>query len=121
MVTTYFVCLWSSVFFNTSPSQDTFIGFGGNVVREKVRDGAPWFVYSFQELIDELRPLEEDQTCDGTHTEQLEGYTNGWDKCTNGFTEKGFTNKSSVPVQLKLSIANGSDSAIRENDAQTLD
>ena len=118
MVSTY---LWSSVFFNASPSQDTFIGFGGNVVREKVRDGAPWFVYSFQELIDELRPLEEDQTCNGTHTEQLEGYTNGWDKCTNGFTEKGFTNKSSVPVQLKLSIANGSDSAIRENDAQTLD
>jgi phosphoserine phosphatase len=32
-----------------------FIGFGGNVIREKVRDGAPWFVNSFYLLIDELR------------------------------------------------------------------
>lgn len=36
------------------PLQDTFIGFGGNVVREKVKAGAPWYVYNFQELIDEL-------------------------------------------------------------------
>ena len=35
-------------------AQDTFIGFGGNVVREKVREGAPWFVSSFRELIQEL-------------------------------------------------------------------
>ncbi len=34
--------------------QDTFIGFGGNVVREKVRAGAPWYVYDFQDLIEEL-------------------------------------------------------------------
>jgi phosphoserine phosphatase len=34
---------------------DGFIGFGGNVVREKVRDGAAWFVNSFYQLIDELR------------------------------------------------------------------
>jgi len=34
---------------------DGFIGFGGNVVRETVRDNAPWFVNSFYELIDELR------------------------------------------------------------------
>jgi len=34
---------------------DGFIGFGGNVVRELVRDGAPWFVNSFYSLIDELR------------------------------------------------------------------
>jgi len=69
-------------------------------VREKVRDGAPWFVYSFQELIDELRPLEngqishgeqplengqisngeqplENSLSNGEHTEQIEGYTNG--------------------------------------------
>ena len=32
-----------------------FIGFGGNVIREKVRDNAPWFVTSFYELIDQLR------------------------------------------------------------------
>ncbi|CAF5080146.1 unnamed protein product, partial [Rotaria socialis] len=34
---------------------DGFIGFGGNVVREKVRDNAPWFVNSFYQLIDQLR------------------------------------------------------------------
>ena len=34
--------------------QDTFIGFGGNVVREKVKNNAPWFIYSFQDLIDAL-------------------------------------------------------------------
>lgn len=34
---------------------DGFIGFGGNVIREKVRDGAPWFVNSFYPLIEELR------------------------------------------------------------------
>jgi phosphoserine phosphatase len=34
---------------------DGFIGFGGNIIREKVRDGAPWFVNSFYTLIDELR------------------------------------------------------------------
>jgi len=34
---------------------DGFIGFGGHVIREKVRDGAPWFVNSFYLLIDELR------------------------------------------------------------------
>ena len=34
---------------------DGFIGFGGHVVREKVRDGSAWFVTSFYALIDELR------------------------------------------------------------------
>jgi phosphoserine phosphatase len=34
---------------------DGFIGFGGNVIREKVRDNAPWFVKSFYQLIDEFR------------------------------------------------------------------
>ena len=47
------------------------------MVREKVRDGAPWFVYSFQELIDELRPLENGQISNGEHVEQIEGYMNG--------------------------------------------
>lgn len=42
-----------------SPPADTFIGFGGNVVREKVMKEAPWFVYKFQDLITEL---EEDVT-----------------------------------------------------------
>ena len=38
----------------TLPFQDTFIGFGGNVVREKVKKNAPWFIYNFQDLIDAL-------------------------------------------------------------------
>lgn len=35
--------------------QDTFIGFGGNVVREKVKLQAPWFVTDFRELLQELQ------------------------------------------------------------------
>lgn len=31
------------------------IGFGGNVVREKVKQDADWFVHDMQELIDELK------------------------------------------------------------------
>ena len=34
---------------------DGFIGFGGNIIREKVRDNSPWFVTSFYQLTDELR------------------------------------------------------------------
>lgn len=34
--------------------QDAFIGFGGNVVREKVKAGAAWYIYSMEELIEEL-------------------------------------------------------------------
>lgn len=33
---------------------DAFIGFGGIAVREKVRDGADWFVYDFEEMIQVL-------------------------------------------------------------------
>lgn len=36
------------------PPADAFIGFGGNQVRETVRDNSEWFVYSFKELITEL-------------------------------------------------------------------
>ena len=34
--------------------KDGFIGFGGNVVREKVKKHSDWFVNSFEELIAEL-------------------------------------------------------------------
>lgn len=37
-----------------APPADAFIGFGGVVVRERVRREAKWFVTSFQELTDEL-------------------------------------------------------------------
>ena len=37
------------------PPADGFIGFGGNVVREKVKQNSDWFVYSFGELIDQLK------------------------------------------------------------------
>ena len=36
------------------PPADAFIGFGGVIVREKVKQGADWFVTDMQELIDEL-------------------------------------------------------------------
>lgn len=35
-----------------------FIGFGGNAVREKVRDGAPWYIYDILDLITELEKPE---------------------------------------------------------------
>ncbi|XP_068677952.1 phosphoserine phosphatase-like [Montipora foliosa] len=53
----------------TFPIADTFIGFGGNVVREKVKLQAPWFVTNFQELLQELPP---------SHT------LNGLEACING-------------------------------------
>ena len=34
--------------------KDAFIGYGGNVVRQKVKEDATWFVTDFQELIDIL-------------------------------------------------------------------
>ena len=34
--------------------QDAFVGFGGNQLREKVRENSGWYVTSFQEMIDEL-------------------------------------------------------------------
>ncbi|XP_065831336.1 phosphoserine phosphatase-like [Oscarella lobularis] len=37
------------------PPADTFIGFGGNRIRQRVKEEAPWFVTSFQELIDALQ------------------------------------------------------------------
>jgi phosphoserine phosphatase len=36
------------------PPADLMIGFGGVVVREKVRDHADWFVTDFKELADAL-------------------------------------------------------------------
>lgn len=36
------------------PPADAFIGFGGNQVRETVRDNSSWFVFSFKELITEI-------------------------------------------------------------------
>lgn len=40
------------------PPADAFIGFGGNQIRETVRDNCDWFVYSFKELISELPSAE---------------------------------------------------------------
>jgi len=37
-----------------APPADAFIGFGGNVIRKKVEQGAKWFAMSMQELIDQL-------------------------------------------------------------------
>lgn len=38
----------------TIPVTELFIGYGGNVVRESVKSGAPWFVTDFKELINAL-------------------------------------------------------------------
>lgn len=43
------------------PPADAFIGFGGVVVREKVRDAACWFVHDFEDMIrvvEEFAPME---------------------------------------------------------------
>ena len=104
-------------------------------MREKVKDGAPWFVYSFQELIDELRPLENGQLSNGqiSNGEHTEGYTNGAtveDKYTNGFTNSyanGYTDTSSELAHVKrktlpiVPVVNGVVSAIHENNVQKLD
>ncbi|ESO90563.1 hypothetical protein LOTGIDRAFT_164153 [Lottia gigantea] len=37
-----------------SPPASAFIGYGGNVVRENVKNNAKWFITDFQELITEL-------------------------------------------------------------------
>ncbi|XP_050414278.1 phosphoserine phosphatase [Patella vulgata] len=37
-----------------SPPAAAFIGYGGNIVREKVKSQAKWFVTDFQDLMDEL-------------------------------------------------------------------
>ncbi|XP_060594222.1 phosphoserine phosphatase-like [Ruditapes philippinarum] len=37
------------------PPADLFIGYGGNVQREKVKQNAPWFVTDFQDLIQPLQ------------------------------------------------------------------
>ncbi|KAL5013321.1 hypothetical protein ScPMuIL_007591 [Solemya velum] len=37
------------------PPADAFIGYGGNVIRETVKQKAPWFVTDFTELINELK------------------------------------------------------------------
>jgi phosphoserine phosphatase len=37
------------------PPADCFIGFGGIVERKAVKDGADWYIYDFQELLDIIR------------------------------------------------------------------
>lgn len=40
-----------------SPPADTFIGYGGNIVREDVKAKAPWFITDFNELVQVLTEL----------------------------------------------------------------
>lgn len=37
-----------------SPPADAFIGFGGNVIRESVKNGSKWFVKDLNQLKDAL-------------------------------------------------------------------
>ena len=64
-----------------------FIGFGGNVVREKVRMQAPWFITDFKELLQELQPS---HAVNGTEA-QMNGL-NGRERLLNGL------NGSEVPI-----------------------
>eukprot|EP00794_Sanderia_malayensis_P013780 gene13780-15222_t len=41
--------------FEAYPPADLFIGFGGNKVRQNVYEKAPWFVYTFAELIEAFK------------------------------------------------------------------
>ena len=43
------------------PVADALIGFGGHVVRPRLRDAAGWFVRDFQLLIDELEERDDDE------------------------------------------------------------
>lgn len=36
------------------PPADAFIGFGGNVTRQQVKDKSPWFISSFKDILEEL-------------------------------------------------------------------
>lgn len=36
------------------PPADGFIGFGGNIVRQVVKQNSPWFVHCFSELIEKV-------------------------------------------------------------------
>lgn len=78
---------------NLSHFQDTFIGFGGNVVREKVKSQAPWFVTDFKELLQELQTPQNgvisNETellngVNGKETEHLLNGVNGKEKHVNG-------------------------------------
>lgn len=42
------------------PPADAFIGFGGNVVREAVKENSSWFVTSFHQLISDLNVKHDD-------------------------------------------------------------
>ncbi|XP_078362175.1 phosphoserine phosphatase-like [Oculina patagonica] len=72
---------------------DTFIGFGGNVVREKVKSQAPWFVTDFKELLQELQTPQNGVVSKGTELlngingkecEHLLNGVNGKEKHLNG-------------------------------------
>lgn len=45
---------YSIIFF---PLQSAFIGFGGNVIRQQVKERSVWYVTSFGELIEELEKI----------------------------------------------------------------
>ncbi|XP_041349818.1 phosphoserine phosphatase-like isoform X2 [Gigantopelta aegis] len=54
----------------TCPPADAFIGYGGNVVRESVKEKASWFITDFQELIGELKSatnVNTDNLLNGVH------------------------------------------------------
>ena len=69
-----------------------FIGFGGNVVREKVKSQAPWFVTDFKELLKELPT---------SHT------VNGTEARLNGVNEKESGLNKIIGQETHLNGLNG--------------
>lgn len=49
--------LWHQYSIIFSPLQSAFIGFGGNVTRQQVKERSVWYVTSFGELIEELEKI----------------------------------------------------------------
>ena len=104
------------------------------MVREKVKAGAHWFTYDFQDLIDELRPVQNGLgTQNGIHVNECvtngvtsNGVINGFSEVrtngtTNGITN-GFSNSNGyaeevrpkvkaavngLPVRAETQISNG--------------
>lgn len=74
-----------------------FIGFGGNVVREKVKSQAPWFVTDFKELLQELQP---------SHS------VNGTETHLNGVNEKEAVLNGVNGRESHLNGVNGTDTHI---------
>ena len=84
--------------------QEAFIGFGGNQVREKVKEGAMWFVYSMRELISVLH---EDMPTSPTKALSINGFSNGHTNGANGHTNGANGHTNGANGHNNGAVANG--------------